>query len=51
MSPDTTHEKRRELRAALLLTFVIAPLMAVLIVAAYGFCVWMFQLIAGPPQV
>lgn len=51
MPPDPAQEKRRELGAALLLTFVIAPLMAVFIVAAYGFCVWMYQIIAGPPQV
>jgi nitrate reductase NapE len=27
----------------------MAPVLAVIIVAGYGFLVWMFQLIAGPP--
>jgi nitrate reductase NapE len=43
------NEKRRELTVFVLLTFVLAPVLAVLFVAAYGFCVWMIQLIAGPP--
>lgn len=42
--------KRQERLAFLLLTAVIFPLMAVLIVAGYGFLVWMWQLLfAGPP--
>ena len=44
-------EQRRELGVFIFLTFVLAPLLAVIIVAGYGFCVWMYQLIAGPPSV
>lgn len=44
-------EKRREFVVFAFLAFVLAPILAVLIVAAYGFCVWMYQLIAGPPTV
>ena len=44
-------EKRRELTVFLFLTLVVAPLIAVLVVAGYGFIVWMYQLIAGPPSV
>lgn len=44
-------EKRRELAVFLFLTLVLAPLLAVLIVAGYGFLVWMYQMIAGPPSV
>jgi nitrate reductase NapE len=44
-------EKRRELAVFLFLTFVLVPLLAVIIVAGYGFCVWMYQIIAGPPSV
>jgi nitrate reductase NapE len=44
-------EKRRELEAFLFLTLVAAPIMAVLIVAGYGFVVWMYQIIMGPPTV
>ncbi len=39
----------RELSAFLFLTVVLAPAAAVAIVGGYGFAVWMFQLIAGPP--
>lgn len=38
-----------ELRAFLLLAVVMAPVLAVIIVAGYGFLVWMFQIVAGPP--
>jgi nitrate reductase NapE len=31
------------------LAFGLAPVLAVLIVATYGFGVWFFQMIAGPP--
>ena len=44
-------EQRRELAVFIFLTFILAPILAVLIVAGYGFCVWMYQLIAGPPSV
>ena len=42
-------QKRRELRAFLFLTVVLAPVLSVVIVGGYGFLVWMYQLIAGPP--
>ncbi|MFC4308185.1 periplasmic nitrate reductase, NapE protein [Steroidobacter flavus] len=44
-------EKRRELAVFIFLTFIVAPILSVLIVAGYGFAVWMVQLIAGPPSV
>ena len=44
-------EQRRELAVFVFLTFVLAPLLAVIIVAGYGFIVWMYQIIAGPPSV
>ena len=44
-------EKRRELAVFLFLTLVLAPLIAVMVVAGYGFVVWMYQIIAGPPSV
>jgi len=45
-APDA---KKSELRAFLFLTVVMAPLLAGLIVAGYGFAVWIYQLLAGPP--
>jgi nitrate reductase NapE len=47
----TTSTKKRELTLFLFLALVLAPILAVLIVAGYGFCVWMYQLVAGPPSV
>lgn len=48
---DMQVEKRRELAVFIFLTFILAPILAVVIVAGYGFLVWMYQLIAGPPSV
>jgi periplasmic nitrate reductase NapE len=44
-------DKRRELVVFLFLTLVLAPVVAVLVVAGYGFLVWMYQIVAGPPSV
>jgi nitrate reductase NapE len=41
--------KREELRAFALLAVFLVPVLSVLVVAGYGFLVWMFQLVAGPP--
>ena len=39
----------RELAVFLFLTVCLAPILSVAIVGAYGFSIWMYQLIAGPP--
>ncbi len=41
--------KRRELWGFLFLTVIFAPALAVVIVGGYGFLVWMYQLVQGPP--
>ncbi|MDK1493610.1 periplasmic nitrate reductase, NapE protein [Sinorhizobium sp. 7-81] len=41
--------RRRELLTFLVLAFGIWPLVAVAVVGGYGFLVWMFQLVFGPP--
>jgi len=38
-----------ELRAFLFLTVVLAPVLAVMIVGGYGFLVWMYEVVTGPP--
>ena len=43
-------EKKSELKAFLFLTVVMAPILAGLIVAGYGFAVWIYQMFAGPPS-
>jgi nitrate reductase NapE len=42
--------RQEELRSFLFFTVVMAPILAFAIVGGYGFLVWMYQLIAGPPQ-
>jgi nitrate reductase NapE len=46
---DPAEVKREEFRSFLFFTVVMAPVLAVIIVAGYGFLVWMWQLISGPP--
>jgi nitrate reductase NapE len=46
-SPPPTRQE--ELRAFLLLSVLMAPVLAVLVVSGWGFIVWMYQLFAGPP--
>ena len=41
--------RRTELAMFLLLAFGVWPVVAVGVVGGYGFLVWMWQLIAGPP--
>ncbi len=43
--------RRRELRMFLFLTVVFFPLLAVGIVASYGFAIWIWQIFNGPPGV
>ena len=44
---QTGSTRAQEIKAFLLLTAVVAPLLAVGIVAGYGFFVWMYQLFTG----
>jgi len=41
--------RRSELLVFLLVVAVLFPLLAVGVVGGYGFIVWMYQLVAGPP--
>jgi nitrate reductase NapE len=41
--------RAQELKAFLLLAVLMGPVLAVVVVSGYGFLVWMFQLLAGPP--
>ena len=44
---DDSLTKTQEWRSFLFLSVVMAPVLAVIIVAGWGFLVWMFQLVAG----
>jgi nitrate reductase NapE len=47
---DAPSTRLEELRSFLFFTVVMAPLLAVLVVGGYGFLVWMYYLVSGPPQ-
>jgi nitrate reductase NapE len=46
---DAPATRGEELRVFLFLTVVLAPVLAVMIVGGYGFLVWMYQVVTGPP--
>jgi nitrate reductase NapE len=46
---DPASTRKAELRSFLFLTVVMAPVLSVMIVGGYGFVVWMYQLVNGPP--
>jgi periplasmic nitrate reductase NapE len=47
---DPPSTRKAELRSFLFLTVVMAPVLTVMIVGGYGFLVWMYHLIDGPPS-
>ena len=50
MEPQAPPDARRsELKAFLFLTVVMAPVIAGLVVTGYGFAVWAYQMLSGPP--
>ena len=44
-----TNEKKSEMKAFLFLTVVMAPMLAGVIIGAYGLAVWLYQMVMGPP--
>lgn len=50
-SPEQSQkdQKRREWRLFLFIVVFLFPILAVALVGAYGFTIWMYQLLAGPP--
>ncbi len=52
MTSDTIRlEKQKELKGFLFLTALLAPILSIILVGGYGFAIWMYQLIIGPPGV
>lgn len=47
--PCTAPTKRQETLFFTILAFVVVPALSVAVVAGYGFCIWMYQIFAGPP--
>lgn len=48
--PVDSAARRREIIMFLVLALVIWPFVAIAVVGGYGFIVWMYQTIAGPPS-
>lgn len=48
-SPEDRAVRKRELWMFFILAIAVWPVLAVAAVGGYGFIVWMYQLIAGPP--
>ena len=48
-APSRAGARRKELLAFFVLAFGIWPVVAVGVVGGYGFLVWMYQIIYGPP--
>ncbi len=47
--PPARRNRRGELAVFMVLAVVIWPFIAVAVVGGYGFVVWMWQIIFGPP--
>lgn len=45
-----TPTRRDEAVVFVILAVVLAPVLAVAIVGSYGFAIWMYQLLSGPPM-
>ena len=45
---EQPQRKKEEFRTWLFLALVMAPVLSVLIVSAYGFAVWFYQIVTGP---
>lgn len=41
--------KRQELKLFLFIVVLLFPILAVAVVGSYGFGVWMYQMVVGPP--
>ncbi|HAF93331.1 MAG TPA: periplasmic nitrate reductase, NapE protein [Pseudomonas sp.] len=48
-TPEQSSSKREETRLFVFLIVFLFPLLSVLLVAGYGFIVWITQMFFGPP--
>lgn len=47
--PSGRSRRRSEWLTFLFLTVILAPVLAIAVVGSYGFLIWIYQMIAGPP--
>jgi nitrate reductase NapE len=51
-NPDevpASRQRRMEIAALIFVTVIFMPALTVAIVGGYGFSVWVYQMVAGPP--
>ena len=48
-TPAVARTRRQEIAAFIILAVLIWPFVAVGVVGGYGFLVWMYQIVFGPP--
>jgi nitrate reductase NapE len=48
-TPALAQTKRQEIAAFVVLAVLIWPVLAVGVVGGYGFLIWMYQIVFGPP--
>lgn len=46
---EARRERRRELKAFLLVTVVLAPVIAIAVIGTYGLVVWLTHALGAPP--
>jgi len=44
-----TPTRNQEIKGFLFITAILIPALSVALVGAYGFSIWIYQLLAGPP--
>lgn len=49
LAPVAHEQRRKEWRMFVFIIVFLFPILSVAIVGGYGFIVWMYQLLAGPP--
>lgn len=49
-SPSSPTERRKEWRLFLFIIVFLFPILSVAVVGGFGFFIWMYQLLAGPPM-
>lgn len=50
VAEENVSTRQQELKGFLLLAVFLAPALAIALVGSYGFMIWIYQLIAGPPS-
>jgi nitrate reductase NapE len=43
------HDKKKEWRLFIFIIVFLFPILSVAVVGGYGFAIWMYQLLMGPP--